>query len=89
MGDISHIMPSIEAQAAGFSGTGHGADYRPADPELAYIIPAKAAAMTLIDLLAEDARMAREILATFEPEMSREGYLQFMRALDVDETWQA
>jgi len=89
MGDISHIMPSIEAQAAGFSGTGHGADYRPADPELAYIIPAKAAAMTLIDLLAEDARMAREILATFEPEMSREGYLQFMRALDVDEMWQA
>jgi len=89
MGDISHIMPSIEAQAAGFSGTGHGADYRPADPELAYIIPAKAAAMTLIDLLADDAQMAQEILATFEPEMTRQGYLQFMRALDVDETWQA
>ncbi|NLT74807.1 MAG: amidohydrolase [Chloroflexi bacterium] len=89
MGDISHIMPAIEAQAAGFSGTGHGADYLPSDPEVAYIIPAKAAAMTLVDLLAEGAGSAREMLVASTPEMTRGEYLAFMRSLDADETWKA
>lgn len=89
MGDISHIMPAIEAQAAGFSGTGHGADYLPSDEETAYITPAKVAAMTLIDLLADGARGARKILDGFEPAMTKEGYLAFMRTLDADVTWQA
>jgi amidohydrolase len=89
MGDISHIMPAVEAQAAGFTGTGHGADYLVADPELAYIIPAKAAAMTLIDLLADGARDARAILAGFEPAMTKDEYLTYMRSLDADVTWHA
>ncbi|MHB1318746.1 MAG: zinc-binding metallopeptidase family protein, partial [Anaerolineae bacterium] len=89
MGDISHIMPAIEAQAAGFSGTGHGADYLPSDVETAYITPAKAAAMTLIDLLADDAQGAQSILRDFQPAMTREGYLTFMRSLDADVTWPA
>ncbi len=89
MGDISHIMPAIEAQAAGFSGTGHGADYLPCDEETAYITPAKVAAMTLIDLLADGAQGARDILDGFEPAMTKESYLAFMRMLDTDVTWQA
>lgn len=89
MGDISHIMPAIEAQAAGFSGTGHGADYIPSDPETAYITPAKVAAMTLIDLLADDAQEARSILGDCTPAMSKEDYLTFMRSLDADVTWGA
>ncbi|MFO7698205.1 MAG: amidohydrolase [Anaerolineae bacterium] len=87
MGDISHIMPAIEAQAAGFCGTGHGADYLPSDIETAYITPAKVAAMTLIDLLADDAQGARSILCDYEPAMTRESYLTFMRSLDADVTW--
>ena len=59
MGDISHIMPAIEAQAVGFTGTGHGADYLPLDEETAYITPAKVAAMTLVDLLADGAEIGR------------------------------
>jgi amidohydrolase len=89
MGDISHIMPAIEAQAAGFSGTGHGADYLPADPELAYIIPAKAAVMTLIDLLVDEARDAHATLAGFKPAMTKDEYLSYMRSLDADVTWHA
>lgn len=89
MGDISHIMPAIEAQAAGFCGTGHGADYLPCDPELAYITPAKAAAMTLIDLLADGAQRAHEILDAFTPAMSKDEYLAFMRRIDADTRWQA
>jgi amidohydrolase len=89
MGDISHIMPAIEAQAAGFCGTGHGADYLPCDPELAYITPAKAAAMTLVDLLADDAQQARTIIAGHTPAMTKDEYLAFMRGIDRDELWEA
>ncbi|MGI5916216.1 MAG: amidohydrolase [Anaerolineae bacterium] len=87
MGDVSHIMPAIEAQAHGSSGTGHGADYVISDPEVAYIVPAKAAAMTIIDLLAGDADGARSILRSFRPAMSKERYLEFMRGLARDEVW--
>jgi amidohydrolase len=89
MGDISHIMPAIEAHAAGFCGTGHGADYMPCDPELAYITPAKAAAMTLVDLLADGAQRANEMLDGFEPAMSKDEYLAFMRRIDADTLWEA
>ncbi len=89
MGDVSHIMPAIEAQAGGTRGTGHGADYFIADPEMAYITPAKAAAMTIIDLLADGAARGREVLAGYETPMTRDDYLAFMRGLARRVTWQA
>jgi len=81
MGDVSHIMPAIEANARGACGTGHGADYRICDPEMAYIAPAKVAAMTLIDLLADGAASARAVLTDRQPPMTKEAYLDFMRGL--------
>ncbi|MBC7237681.1 MAG: amidohydrolase [Chloroflexi bacterium] len=87
MGDVSHIMPAIEAQAVGSSGTGHGADYCISDVEMAYIAPAKVAAMTLIDLLADGAARARQVIEAYEPPMSKEEYLAFMRGLAREEVW--
>ncbi|MGM0400127.1 MAG: amidohydrolase [Chloroflexota bacterium] len=87
MGDVSHIMPAIEAQAGGACGTGHGADYAICDEEAAYILPAKAAAMTIIDLLVDDAEGAREVIEGFEPPMSKESYLSFMRDLSEEIVW--
>jgi len=87
MGDVSQIMPAIEALARGATGTGHGANYRICDPDLAYIIPAQAAAMTLIDLLADGARGAQDILAQHKPAMSKAEYLAFMRNLARTTLW--
>jgi len=89
MGDVSHLMPAIEAQASGAAGTGHGADYRISDPEMAYITPAKVAAGTLIDLLADGAQRAREIVNGYQPPMTREAYLAAILALFREEHWQA
>jgi amidohydrolase len=89
MGDVSHLMPAIEAQAKGAAGTGHGADYRIVDPETAYITPAKAAAGTLIDLLANGAERAQAVIAAFEPRYTKDAYLEFMRGLYRDEHWKA
>ncbi|MFP3895245.1 MAG: amidohydrolase [Anaerolineales bacterium] len=87
MGDVSHIMPAIEAQAGGACGTGHGADYAICDEEAAYILPPKAAAMTIIDLLVDGAKEARGVIDGFEPPMSKESYLAFMRDLSEDIVW--
>ena len=81
MGDITHIMPAIHPYAGGAQGTGHGNDYRIADPVKAILNPAKAMAMTLIDLLAGDAAPARHILATTKPRFTKDEYLTFQRQL--------
>ncbi|MHB1296706.1 MAG: amidohydrolase [Anaerolineae bacterium] len=87
MGDVSHIMPAIEANANGCRGIGHGADFTTGDPETAYILPAKAAAMTLVDLLADGAARGLQVLESCPPAMSREEYLAFARGLARQDTW--
>lgn len=87
IGDISHLMPVIEPSIAGFSGTVHGSDWRITDRYLAYILPAKLMAMTVIDLLATDASRARSIIDGFEPLMTKEEYLTFMRRNNRKETF--
>jgi amidohydrolase len=79
IGDISHLMPTVEPSVAGFSGTVHGSDWQITDQYLAYILPAKLMAMTVIDLLANGAASARQIIDDFKPAMSKEEYLTFMR----------
>lgn len=52
MGDLSYLMPVIQPTVSGFSGALHSRDFAVADPQLAYVAPAKLMAMTAIDLLA-------------------------------------
>lgn len=87
MGDLSHIMPAIEASANGCRGQGHGADYLVRDPEAAYIIPAKAAAMTLVDLLSDGADRARRVIGEKRSALTKAQYLSFMRKQAVQWTW--
>ncbi|MBI3972155.1 MAG: amidohydrolase [Chloroflexi bacterium] len=80
MGDVSHIMPAIHPYAGGAEGTGHGADYRIADPEAAILNPAKAMAMTVLDLLVGDA--IQHVLAEARPRFTKDEYLAFQRQLN-------
>jgi amidohydrolase len=89
MGDISHILPSVHPYAGGAVGTGHGADYRIEDYTRAVLNPAKALAMTVIDLLADDAREARRVVAEFRPRMSKDEYLAYLRRLSTTSLWNA
>jgi amidohydrolase len=89
MGDVSHIMPAIEAEANGCAGTGHGADYHVQDKYTAYILPAKAAAGAIVDLLWNGAQAAQDVLARYQPAMTKDSYLQFMRQLYRLERWSA
>jgi metal-dependent amidase/aminoacylase/carboxypeptidase family protein len=81
MGDLGQVMPVLHPFAAGASGRSHGADFAIDDYEAAAVTPAKAMAMTVVDLLADGARQASSVLDQFEPRFTRDGYLAFVRSL--------
>jgi metal-dependent amidase/aminoacylase/carboxypeptidase family protein len=82
MGDISHVMPTLHPYMGGASGMGHGADFQIADPKLAYLGPAKALAMTAVDLLWNDAETARSIMSKAKLRMTKSEYLAFQRDIN-------
>jgi amidohydrolase len=79
-GDLSHLMPMAEVKAGGFHGAFHTASHQVADEELAYVVPAKAMAMAVVDLLADDACVARGILSEFKPRLTKPQYLAYLRS---------
>jgi amidohydrolase len=81
MGDLGLIRPVLHPYAGGASGNPHGADYEIVDREAFYLNPARAMALTTVDLLAHDAAQARDVLARSRPPFTKETYLDFMRGL--------
>ncbi|MBI4629663.1 MAG: amidohydrolase [Candidatus Rokubacteria bacterium] len=88
MGDLSMVMPVLHPYIGGARGTGHGADYAIVDQPLAYLGPAKALAAMAVDLLADGAAGAREVLAAAKPPMTREQYLAFQRGIARREVYE-
>lgn len=80
-GDVSHLIPSLHPFIGGVKGNLHTRDFRIVDPYLAYIIPAKAMALTIIDLLYDDGKLAKEIIENFKPKMSKDEYIDFLRSV--------
>ena len=87
MGDVSQIMPVIHPWVVAATGSGHGSDYLVQDYELAVLTAAKAMAMTVIDLLANGARRAREIKANYKAPLTKDAYLSLMRGMFKEETY--
>lgn len=81
IGDISHIMPTIHPYVGGASGRGHAQDFMISDEELAYIVPAKAMAMTAVDLLFDGATAALKAKESFTPVYTKESYLKMWQEL--------
>ena len=81
-GDVSHIMPTIHPMFGGIKGALHTREYKIVDEEYAYLAPAKALALTIVDLLFDNAQQGKEILKNFKPVMTKESYLEFMESND-------
>lgn len=86
-GDVSHLMPTVHPMVGGIKGNLHTREYGIVDEEKAYIMPAKAMALTVVDLLFDDGKCAKEILENFTPAMTKESYLSFMESLDKIENF--
>jgi metal-dependent amidase/aminoacylase/carboxypeptidase family protein len=80
MGDISQIMPAAHPMTGGMDGVLHGADARVVDYDAAVVIPGKAMAGTVIDLLSNGAAEAKRIVTAFKPNLTKEEYLKKLNA---------
>ncbi|MDF7667997.1 amidohydrolase [Orbaceae bacterium ESL0727] len=81
-GDLSHIMPVSHPWIGSIRGQLHGKDYTVFDKDMAYIRPAQMMACTIIDLLYDDAKEAKELLSNYKPLMNKEEYLAFLATFD-------
>ena len=81
-GDVSHIIPTLHPMFGGVKGALHTRDYKIVDEEYAYLAPAKSMALTIVDLLFNNAEEGKEILKNFKPVMTKEEYLAFMESND-------
>ena len=88
MGDLSMVMPVLHPYMGGATGSGHGADYMIVDQPLAYLGTAKGLAGMVIDLLADGAEGAKDVLKSHKPPMTREQYLAFQRGLAKREIYE-
>jgi amidohydrolase len=88
MGDLSQIMPVLHPYMGGARGTNHAPDWEIVDPVLAYVAPAKALVSMVVDMLADGAAGARDVLARAKPNMTRAQYLAFQRAAAVREVFE-
>lgn len=82
LGDVSHIMPTLHPMFGGIRGDLHSKEYCIVDEKYLYLEPAKSLALTIIDLLFDDAKEAKKVLKDFVPVMTREEYLKFMASND-------
>lgn len=78
MGDVSCLMPVIHPYIGGVKGALHTRDFTVVDYEAACILPAKAMALTVIDLLAGKAAAAQQILREHQPLMTKAEYIKKM-----------
>jgi len=75
-GDLSQIIPTLHGGFGGVCGDLHSGDFCIIDKEVAYLSNAKALAMTVIDLLFDDAKGALSIKKGFQPQLRKEQYLK-------------
>jgi metal-dependent amidase/aminoacylase/carboxypeptidase family protein len=86
MGDVSHIVATIQPYVGGATGLGHSEHYLVKDYSLAVVNAAKAMAMTVVDLLAGSAAGAQRVLAGYRPAMTKAEYLSLMRSMQSEKT---
>ncbi|MCK4513404.1 amidohydrolase [bacterium] len=85
MGDISHLIPAIHPAGGGYAGMAHNETFAIVDEEMAYVTPAKALAMTVVDLLTDGAALAQQTIDDFSPTLTKAEYLTYLRGGELKE----
>jgi len=89
MGDLTHLLPGIHPFVGSFSGDLHSKDFEATDEEMAFITSAKILAATVIDLLANEAQEARDIINQFKPKLEKQQYLELLDSLSYQQMWES
>jgi metal-dependent amidase/aminoacylase/carboxypeptidase family protein len=82
VGDISHLMPTIQPYAKGATGISHGPTFVIEDYNIALTSPAAITAMTVADLLGDGAQNGQRILEATKPALTKNEYLTMLRGFN-------
>lgn len=82
MGDVSSFIPAVHPYIGGATGTGHGMDYQIADPETACVLGAKTMILMAEKLLADDAALAKDVIANAKPKLQFASKKEYLAAID-------
>ena len=84
-GDITCVMPGVQFNAAGATGTFHGIDFDPKDPERLCMNSIKAQLFVIDALLENEGSAAKKIVADYQPEYpSIKAYLEAIDEMVLD-----
>lgn len=85
MGDLSAVIPTVQAGVSGTIGTYHGYDFQISDPQRACVMSARALLFAVDELLKDGAAQAMKITAEARPLFpSQEAYLEAAEAMILD-----
>ena len=80
MGDVSHLIPVIHPFIGGTDGALHTREFCIKDYQAACLMPAKTMAMTIVDLLFDQAIIAGEIIENYQPLLTKKEYIEKMNS---------
>jgi amidohydrolase len=73
--DVANIMPKASFRVGGAVGVGHSRSYQIEDKYNAYVNPTKLYVGMISDLLWNGAKLAREVIDEYQPQVLKEGYI--------------
>lgn len=77
-GDLTHLKPGLHSFICAAEGSLHSKEFNVADEDLAYKESIKGLAYTIVDLLYDDGRIAKEITSNYKPLMTKEDYFKYL-----------
>ncbi len=83
IGDVSCVIPTVQPSIGGFSGIIHSKDFLVTDVEVAYIGAAKILAATAVELLKNDAEVAKKVIDNFHPLFTQDEYLAYLKRGEI------
>lgn len=78
IGDLSHILPTIQPSIGGFVGTLHSKELEVANENSAYLNAAEILAKTAAELIGDNAEKAKRVTESFKPVMTKEEYIGYL-----------
>lgn len=82
IGDLSHLLPTIQIGVAGFAGNIHGYNFMTEDTKLAYEMPMKYLGTSVIELLSHNGKVAKKIKSDFESKFTVSEYIDLLSNLN-------
>ncbi len=78
IGDLSHLIPTVQPMVGGFTGQLHSKEFCSADDYTAYVLPAKIMALTAVRLMQNGCEKGKQIKRSFTPTMTKEEYIKLL-----------